>query len=802
MRTGRTAPGSGKQGGIADRGAPARARGGVRRNSETAERFRLAQEALGFVTWVWDLERDRVHWRGNVAQLLGLPPGRTPGRFEDYLNCLHPDDLAHARSTYTACLKGMQPEFRAIERILWPDGSLRWLEIYGRGTYRADGRATRMAGVMKDVSAHKREESARASAELKYQALFDSSPEAITLLRLSDGMRLAANAAWERFTGYARDDAVGQPALARSLFQDPARRRELIARAETEGGFSNVEARLTRADGEERDALLSAVLIELDGERCILWTWRDVTADLALERERHAADERYRALFESTMDAIAVLSPDWKFIDVNPSALLLSGYAREEIVGQSIELVLDREELSRTPVSADRQWVLTERELTMKDGRKRPIEVMSGPLPDGKIIAVARDITERKRAESQLMNVARGVSTEVGEEFFRSLVHHLTRELGADFAYIGELVPPDNSTIRTLAFLEDGEFAPLPAEHPVEGSMSALPLARGATVVLLDRVTDLFPENADMRKEGVAAYVGTPLHGANGKALGVLAVGHRSPIESGQHWASMIEIFGARAGAEIERMRADAQVRRVNLSLEEKVRERTAELEDANRELDSFNYSVSHDLRQPLNAIGGFADLMREHLGGRADEAARQYAREIEVNAVRMEQMIRALLEFSRAGRGDLTRAAVDMRHQAETVARELEAGGGLRALISIGDLPPAPGDEMLLRQVWSNLIGNAVKYSAGSAPPRIDVRGERRDGSIEYSVRDNGIGFDMRDAGCLFGVFQRLPGAAAFEGAGVGLAIVERIVRRHGGHVSAESTPGQGAVIRFTLPA
>jgi len=496
------------------------------------------------------------------------------------------------------------------------------------------------------------------------------------------------------------------------------------------------------------------------------------------------------------------MSPEWKFIDLNPSALRLTGYAREELVGRSVEVVLDEEERARNPLGAVPPWTAVERVMTTSDGRKRPIESFSGQLPDGNIIAVVRDITERKRAESLLMNVARGVSTDVGEEFFRSLVSHLTRELGADFAYIGELVPPDNSRIRTLAFLEDGEIAPLPAEHPVEGSMSALPLARGATVVLADRVTELFPENADMRREGVAAYVGTPLHGADGKALGVLAVGHRSRIEPGQHWASMIEIFGARAGAEIERMRADALVRRVNLSLEEKVRERTIELEDANRELDSFNYSVSHDLRQPLNAIGGFAELLREHLDGQPDETVRQYAREIESNAARMEGMIRALLELARAGRGELARAAVDMRRQAQTVARDLQACAGMRPQISIGELPPAQGDATLLRQVWSNLIGNAVKYSAASAPPRIEVRGEHREGSIEYSVRDNGIGFDMRDAGRLFGVFQRLPGAADFEGAGVGLAIVERIVRRHGGSVSAESAPGQGAIMRFMLPA
>jgi len=238
-------------------------------------------------------------------------------------------------------------------------------------------------------------------------------------------------------------------------------------------------------------------------------------------------------------------------------------------------------------------------------------------------------------------------------------------------------------------------------------------------------------------------------------------------------------------------------VRQMNESLEQTVRSRTAQLEAANRELESFNYSISHDLRQPLNAIAGFAELLRENPALAADSV-----REIEANAERMEKMIESLLRLARAGRGAMRKAEVDVRELVEGVLHDLSSGGPLGAEVAVGELPAAQGDPVLLRQVWANLIGNALKYSRKNPAPRVEISGAAASGAVEYLVRDNGVGFDMQHAGRLFGTFQRLPTAAGFEGSGIGLAIVERIVRRHGGTISAQSTPGAGAAFRFTLPA
>jgi signal transduction histidine kinase len=226
---------------------------------------------------------------------------------------------------------------------------------------------------------------------------------------------------------------------------------------------------------------------------------------------------------------------------------------------------------------------------------------------------------------------------------------------------------------------------------------------------------------------------------------------------------------------------------------------RTTELAAANRELDAFSYSVSHDLRAPLRAVDGFALMLEEDYAGKLDDEGRRLIGVVRANAQRMNQLIDDLLDFSRLGRKEMAREPVDMAQVAREVASEIAPGS---AAIEIAQLPAARGDRSLLKQVWVNLIGNAVKYSSKIENPRVEV-GARAEGRlIVYWVRDNGAGFDMKYAGKLFGVFQRLHLPEEFPGTGVGLAIVQRVVSRHGGRVWAEAAPNQGACFYFTLPA
>jgi two-component system, sensor histidine kinase and response regulator len=228
-----------------------------------------------------------------------------------------------------------------------------------------------------------------------------------------------------------------------------------------------------------------------------------------------------------------------------------------------------------------------------------------------------------------------------------------------------------------------------------------------------------------------------------------------------------------------------------------------AELEAANKELESFSYSVSHDLRAPLRAIDGFSRILEDDYGPTLDDEGRRLLKTVRDNTVRMAQLIEDLLEFSRWGRQPLASAEVDMTALAREVFGEMEtARNGVPLACTFEALPAAYGDRSLIRQVWINLLSNAVKYSGGRAAPQISVSGYSEDVQSVYCVQDNGAGFDMTYYDKLFGVFQRLHRAEEFPGTGVGLAIVRRVVLKHGGRVWAQGKVDEGASFYFSLPA
>ena len=248
-----------------------------------------------------------------------------------------------------------------------------------------------------------------------------------------------------------------------------------------------------------------------------------------------------------------------------------------------------------------------------------------------------------------------------------------------------------------------------------------------------------------------------------------------------------------------ERKQAEREIERLNASLSR----RAAELEASNAELASFSYSVSHDLRAPLRAIDGFALMLEEDHAARLDDEGRRYLSVIRANSQRMGTLIDDLLAFSRLGRQAITQQPLDMNQLVDDVIAEVRQGeGSTAARIDVERLPPAPGDRALIRQVWANLLSNALKYSSKRAEPRVRVSGRSEGGEAIYTVADNGAGFDMEYADKLFGVFQRLHRADEFPGTGVGLAIVQRIVTRHGGSMRAEGKVDAGAEFSFVLPS
>ena len=250
------------------------------------------------------------------------------------------------------------------------------------------------------------------------------------------------------------------------------------------------------------------------------------------------------------------------------------------------------------------------------------------------------------------------------------------------------------------------------------------------------------------------------------------------------------------------RRKAENEAKTLNAELESRVAERTSQLEIANKELESFSYSVSHDLRAPLRAIEGFARVLQEDHGTQLGSEGQRYLDIITSSSRQMAVLIDDLLTLSRLGRQELKRQPVDMTSLVNRVWADSQTLLHGPVDFRLENLPGVTGDEALLRQVWANLIDNAIKFSGGKAAPVIQINGRRDDQFTIYSIADNGAGFDSKYAGKLFGVFQRLHSKEDFEGTGVGLAIVQRLVHRHGGNTWAEGRVNEGSTFYFSLPS
>jgi PAS domain S-box-containing protein len=287
------------------------------------------------------------------------------------------------------------------------------------------------------------------------------------------------------------------------------------------------------------------------------------------------------------------------------------------------------------------------------------------------------------------------------------------------------------------------------------------------------------------------------------------------PAETGEYRFHQIRVVAERdvagqiigtiaLGRDItERRGMEEEIRKLNLELEQRVAERTEQLQAANKELEAFSYSVSHDLRAPLRAIDGFSHILLEDYAGRLDEEGKHLLNVVRDNTGRMGQLIDDMLQFSRTGRIEIISSDIDMEKLVREVFEELQAmvQVGTKLQFQIEHIPVIRGDRAMMRQVFVNLLSNAIKFSRIREIPMIGVGAFIERDEVVYYVKDNGAGFDMKFADKLFGVFQRLHSVNEFEGTGIGLAIVKRIISRHGGRVWAEGKVGEGAIVYFALP-
>ena len=633
--------------------------------------------------------------------------------------------------------------------------------------------------------------------------------------------------------------------------EDRARVLEAQERALAGTGCYDLEYRILLPDGGVRHLKATAQVIRDGAGRPLrmIGSNRDVTAGNLAEQALRQSRERFHRLFEEALEGIAVADVGrGVLVDCNRAFQHLTGYGREELIGAPIARLHPEACLAplmaalRTVLAADGGGRTIETRIRTRAGAEREIRIRVNPVILGEhryAQGLFIDLTESRRQEREREATLELLRLLNQPSLTHELIALVARFLqdwtgceavgirlrdGDDFPYFETRGFPDDFVRReTSLCVRDGggQVARDPDGNALLECMCGnvlcgradgrLPCFTGNGSFWTNSTTDLLASSseADLQGrtrnrcngEGYESVALIPLRSGE-LTLGLLQVNDPARDRFTPELIQFLERTGHQLGLALAQRQAQAEVRHLNEELELQVERRTAQFESANRELEAFSYSVSHDLRAPLRAIDGFSQVLLEDYGERLDDDGRRYLERVRLGTQRMGHLIEDLLKLSRLSRGELELGPLDLSAQAERILRDLALRDPGRT-VATEVLPGlrATGDARLMTIALENLLGNAWKYTSRTAAARIEVGLRFEEGQPAFFVKDNGAGFDMAYAGKLFSPFQRLHAAPEFEGSGIGLALVQRILNRHGGRVWAEARPDLGATFLFTLP-
>jgi PAS domain S-box-containing protein len=645
----------------------------------------------------------------------------------------------------------------------------------------------------------------------QFARVFRTNPSPMITQSAMNGKILDVNPAFELCYGYSREEIVGQ--TDEVLWGQPSQRRSYLQELGRDKRVTLVNVSGLRANGTLFDAQISSALSDEGDDGLVITIVSDITAQVsAIERLRRSEDRFSKAFNLSPLKLIITRMSDDTVVEVNRAdhreteqaaieyhdrpAREAGPWFSESSRAFFVQRLIEKGHLAAYPAL-----------LCLPDGRSIDAKVWAEQIDiDGEpcILSCIVDTTEEKRRDELLHDIAKGMTGHTAQAFFRSLTQRMANALDADKVFAGEIIA--GHQISTLSIFEHGVSLDQ-GEFPLAGSAYEQSLLQ-KTLSVHPTGLSRDPDCKDLLKgTGIDAAVYQALHDAQGRPVGMLCAMWTHPITVTDEMRSLMAIFANRAHAELMRLQSERKIEQLNNTLEQRVLERTAELSKLNAELDSFAYSISHDLKSPLRAIDGFTQLLHERLQDRLDDEESRLMDRVLGATHRMANLMADLLALARVSQLPMHQQWLNLSMLAE---REIKAclkrfpRPELRWHIE-ADLT-AYADPDLAQAVLKHLIENAVQFSRDQAAPLIEIgrvtpAGAAPETVATFFVRDNGVGFAMEHADKLFKPFQRLHmPSAGFEGTGIGLATVRRIVERHGGTISGTGTPGLGAEFRFSL--
>ncbi len=638
------------------------------------------------------------------------------------------------------------------------------------------GKITGISTITRDISEQKRAEEKLREASLYTRSLIEASLDPLVTIS-RDGKITDVNEATETATGVSRDRLIGSEFC--NYFTEPKKAHEGYQQVFATGFVRDYPLALRHTSGRVMDVLYNASVFrnvagEIDG---VFAAARDITERKRTQESLQRSERRYRSLVTATTQIVWTTNAEGEVIDDMPAWRTFTGMKLDEIKSWGWIKALHPDDRERTAevwrmAVRDRSVYDIEYRVRRHDGEYRNMAVRGVPvLEQGsnirEWIGTCTDVTERQRAQEQLRKASL---------YTRSLIEASPDPL-VTISREGKITDVNQATENATGIKRKQLIGSDFCEYFTEPEKAR----QGYKQVFESGFVHDYP---------------LALRHTSGRVVDVLYNASVFENENGE-----VEGVFAAARDVTERKAAEEQVQRLNSELEQRVLQRTAQLEAANKELEAFTYSVAHDLRAPLRHISGFSKILTEEFGSGLPPDAQHHLQRIAEGTQRMGILVDDLLNLARIGRRELASQVCGLRSIVDEVIAELKVECEGRAIEwKIDSLPFVECDPGLVKQVFQNLIANALKFTRPRSPAVIVIGQQEEEGTPVIYVRDNGVGFSMKYADKLFGVFQRLHRSEDFEGTGVGLATVQRIIHKHGGSIRAEGELDKGATFYFTL--